>query len=117
MKFTKIAIKRYNNNWVSSNCEIPYNITNGVETQLQKKTITSYFRKQTSVIEDFQIVLSSHPIPSSSEALTLHDEIHKLYYLLIQSPVPVRRLLWMRNKLRGYSKSKSYSAIQKEGTK
>ncbi|XP_065315639.1 uncharacterized protein LOC135924509 [Gordionus sp. m RMFG-2023] len=45
MKFTKVAIKRDNNNWVSLNCDIPYNITNGVETQLQKKTITSYFQK------------------------------------------------------------------------
>ncbi|XP_065315426.1 uncharacterized protein LOC135924298 [Gordionus sp. m RMFG-2023] len=81
MKFTKEAIKRDNNNWVSLNCDIPYNITNGVETQLQKKTITSYFQKQISNIEDSQIVLSSHPIPSSSEALTLHDEsINITYY-------------------------------------
>ncbi|XP_065314357.1 zinc finger MYM-type protein 1-like isoform X3 [Gordionus sp. m RMFG-2023] len=74
MKFTKVAIKRDNNNWVSLNCDIPYNITNGVETQLQKKTITSYFQKKISVIEDSQIVLSPHPIPSSSEVFTLYDE-------------------------------------------
>ncbi|CAK9304318.1 unnamed protein product [Gordionus sp. m RMFG-2023] len=74
MKFTKVAIKRDNNNWVSLNCDIPYNITNGVETQLQKKTITSYFRKKISVIEDSQIVLSPHPISSSSEALTFQDK-------------------------------------------
>ncbi|XP_065314656.1 uncharacterized protein LOC135923691 isoform X2 [Gordionus sp. m RMFG-2023] len=30
--------------------------------------------EQISIIEDSQIVLSLHPIPSSSEGLTLHDE-------------------------------------------
>ncbi|XP_065318005.1 zinc finger MYM-type protein 1-like isoform X3 [Gordionus sp. m RMFG-2023] len=92
MKFTKVAIKRDNNNWVSLNCDIPYNITNGVETQLQKKTITSYFQKQISNIEDSQIVLSSHPIPSSSEALTLHDEqisnIEDSQIVLSPHPIP-----------------------------
>ncbi|XP_065312709.1 uncharacterized protein LOC135922221 [Gordionus sp. m RMFG-2023] len=92
MKFTNIAIKKDNNNWVSLNCDISYNITNGVETQLQKKTITSYFQKKISVIEDSQIVLSPHPIPSSSEALTLHDEkisvIEDSQIVLSPHPIP-----------------------------
>ncbi|XP_065321887.1 zinc finger MYM-type protein 1-like [Gordionus sp. m RMFG-2023] len=73
IKFTKIAIKK-DNNWVSLNKDIPFNITNGVETKLQKKSITSYFQKHKSFIEDSQIILS-HTMPSSSDLLILNNEL------------------------------------------
>ncbi|XP_065313059.1 uncharacterized protein LOC135922584 [Gordionus sp. m RMFG-2023] len=57
----------------------------------KKKTITYYFQKKISVIEDSQIVLSPHPIPSSSEALTLYDE--KISVIedsqIVLSPYPI----------------------------